>query len=85
MARTPKLVEIVWSDILDGGPEWHHDEGEPLRPVRVRTVGYVIRETQKTLEIARDYYHHEGKRTLGGRLVIPKGCIEKLTVLGAKE
>lgn len=75
----PVLVE--WHDILDGGGEWQDDDGK-LAPVTVRTVGFMLSKGPKHITIARDYFDHEDKRTLGGRLAIPTGCIVKITQLG---
>lgn len=80
---TPKRILIEWADIVDGGAEWHHGE-EPLKPVLVRTVGFLVSESKKHIVVVRDYYHQDGKRVLGGRLAIPTGCIERITELVAK-
>jgi len=77
-----KPVLVEWSDILDGGAEWHeHDAKHPLKPVRVKTTGYLLSVSRKHIVIVRDYFDCEGKRTLGGRLAIPVGCIEKIVYL----
>lgn len=76
-----KPVLVEWSDILDGGPEWHEHDGKNLKPVRVKTIGYLMTTSQKHIVIVRDYFDQEGKRTLGGRLAIPTGCIEKIVYL----
>jgi len=77
-----KPVLVEWSDILDGGAEWHeHDAKHQLKPVRVKTTGYLLSVSRKHIVIVRDYYDHDGKRTLGGRLAIPCGCIEKIVYL----
>jgi hypothetical protein len=76
-----KPVLVEWSDILDGGAEWHQHDGKHLKPVRVRTVGYLMHVNKKHIVIVRDYYDSEGKRILGGRLAIPVGCIEKIVYL----
>lgn len=81
-----KPVLVEWSDILDGGAEWHeHDVKHPLKPVRVKTIGYLLSVSKKHIVIVRDYFDHDGKRTLGGRLAIPCGCIEKIVYLVLSE
>jgi hypothetical protein len=80
-----KPVLVEWSDILDGGAEWHQHDGKHLKPVRVRTVGYLMHVNRKHIVIVRDYYDSDGKRTLGGRLAIPCGCIEKIVYLAATD
>jgi len=32
----------------------------------------------KHIVVVRDYYDHEGKRTYGGKLAIPVGCVVKI-------
>jgi hypothetical protein len=74
----PVLVE--WLDIIDGGGEWSDDH--ELEPVTVYTTGFMLSKSLTRVVIVRDYYDHEGKRTLGGRLAIPVGCIVKIQNLG---
>lgn len=74
-----KAVLVEWSDILDGGAEWN-DSGE-LEPVTVYTAGFLLSKGPKHIVVVRDYFDHEGKRTLGGRLAIPVGCIVKMVTL----
>lgn len=81
MATLKKLrpVLVEWHDILDGGAEWQ-ESGE-LEPVAVFTAGFLLTKGPKHLVIARDYYDHEEKRTYGGKLAIPTGCVVKITSL----
>lgn len=76
-------VTVIWKDIFDDGPNWQ-DGDTHLLPVTVRTTGYLLTDNKKHIVLVRDYYDHNGKRTLGGRVAIPKGCIEKITYLAAK-
>lgn len=81
-----KPVLVEWSDILDGGSEWHeHDAKHQLKPVRVKTTGYLLSISQKHIVIVRDYFDQDGKRTLGGRLAIPCGCIERIVYMAATD
>lgn len=72
-------VRVEWHDILDGGGEWQ-DDGH-LAPVTVFTTGYLVSKTKKHLVIVRDYYDLEGKRTYGGKIAIPSGCVVSLKFL----
>ena len=72
--RPLKPILIEWDDILDGGGEWQSND-KPLKPVRVKTIGYLLSESQKHIVLVRDYFDLEGHRTLGGRIAIPTGCI----------
>ena len=81
LKRLPAVL-VDWLDILDGGSEWQ--EGT-ISPVRVRTVGFLLSESRKHIVLVRDYFDMDGKRTLGGRLAIPLGCIQKMTTLAPRE
>lgn len=81
MATIKRLrpVMVEWHDILDGGGEWQ-DDGD-IAPVTVFSAGFMLSKGPKHIVLVRDYYDHDGKRTLGGRLAIPVGCIVKITQL----
>ena len=81
MASPKKLrpVLVEWHDILDGGSEWQ-DDGD-ISPVTVMTVGFMLSKGPKHIVVIRDYFDHDDKRTFGGRLAIPSGCIVKITQL----
>lgn len=81
--RPLKPFLIEWSDIFDDGSDWTDHKETHVKPVRVRTIGYLFHQTKKHIVIVRDYYDHEGKRTYGGRLAIPVGCIEKMVPLAS--
>lgn len=81
-----KPICIEWDDIFDDGSDWAgHDETAKVKPVRVKTVGYLLSENKKHIVLVRDYYDHDGKRTYGGRLAIPVGCIVRRTALGVQK
>jgi hypothetical protein len=81
MATLKKLkpVLVEWRDIIDGGGEWSDDH--ELEPVTVYTAGFILSKGQKHIVIVRDYFDHEGKRTLGGRLSIPVGTVVRIQTL----
>ena len=81
VSKKLKPVLVEWHDILDGGGEWQDDDGN-LAPVTVRTVGFLLSKGPKHIVVTRDYFDNDGKRTLGGRLAIPVGCIVKIQNLG---
>jgi hypothetical protein len=81
--RILKPVTVVWRDIFDDGPSWQ-DGDTQLNPITVRTTGYLLSDNAKHIVIVRDYYDHQGRRTLGGRVAIPKGCIDKISYLVTK-
>ena len=75
-----KPVLVEWADILDGGADWSDDH--ELEPVTVLTAGFLLSKSLTRVVIVRDYFDNDGKRTLGGRLAIPVGCIVKIQNLG---
>lgn len=81
MLRPLQPVTVEWNDIFDEGSEWIHHDAKPTKPVKVRSTGYLLTENKKFLVLVRDYFDHDGKRTLGGRVAIPLGCIDKITKL----
>lgn len=72
-----KAVLVEWHDILDGGAEWQ--ESSELEPVTVMTAGFLLSKGPKHIVVVRDYYDHDGKRTYGGKLAVPAGCIVKIS------
>jgi hypothetical protein len=81
MAKSKELAPVLveWSDIIDGGGEWHDDAH--LEPVTVYTVGYLVSKGRKHIVIVRDYFDCDGRRTFGGKLAIPIGCVVKIQSL----
>lgn len=82
--RPLRPVTVEWHDIFDEGSEWIYHDAKPTKPVKVRSTGYLLSENDKFIVMVRDYYDHDGKRTLGGRVAIPRGCITKMVFLGPK-
>lgn len=83
MATFQKLKPILveWMDIVDGGGEWQTDTPSP---VKVRTIGYLYKQTKKHIVVIRDYHDMDGHRTIGGTLAIPNGCIHRVVNLVPK-
>lgn len=76
-----KPVMVEWQDILDGGGEW---QDGVIAPVLVRSTGFLLSQGPKHIVLVRDYFDLEGRRTLGGQLAIPVGCIKRLVILEPK-
>lgn len=72
---------VVWNDIFDEGSEWIHPGAPDILPIKVRSTGYLLQSTEDFVVIARDYYDHDGQRVYGGRMVIPRGCIDSITCI----
>lgn len=80
--RRLKPFLVIWRDIIDHGPDWHHEGDADPRPVSVRTVGFLKSENKQHIVLARDYYDYGGKRVHGGLIAIPRGCIVSMTEVG---
>lgn len=77
-------ITVEWNDIFDEGADWIEHDAKPTKPVKVRSTGYLLTKNSRFLVMVRDYFDHEGKRTLGGRVAIPTGCIDRITYLVRK-
>lgn len=76
-SKTPKLIEVVWKDVLDTGGDWYHEDKLP-EPVTVKTIGYVLADKTKHIVLMRDFYFDHDKGVAGGVITIPKGMIVKI-------
>ena len=71
-----KPIEITWLDHCGwADTRWHNiEDSAALKPVTVKTVGYVIKETKKYIVVASVI--SEAEHT-NGEMCIIKGCITK--------
>lgn len=74
-----KLVLIDWVDSCGDGTRWRElDEIKKDRPVRIRSVGWLLVETKESKTIVP----HLGDSDHGqGEMTIPSEAIKKITVL----
>ena len=73
-----KVVRIVWFDSKGVTSEWEFkDEMEPMLPVVISSVGYLYSDHEKYKTIVQS----KGDDQVVGRMTIPMGCIEKITIL----
>jgi hypothetical protein len=73
-----KRVEVEWIDSKGITGEWEFkDQLQPYRPVRCRTVGFVIRRTPKFITLAMGM----SKDQIIGRFTIPSRSIVKVRKL----
>ena len=73
-----KLLLIEWVDSCGDGTRWRElDEIKKDRPVRIRSVGWLLVETPESKTIVA----HLGPDHGQGEMTIPKEAIKKTTVL----
>lgn len=69
-----KLVKVTWYDIT---AQLHTEEN--IMPVKAYSVGWIESNTKKYLRLFTSYY--EDGCSLKDKIVIPKGCIDKVEEL----
>jgi hypothetical protein len=79
MGTKMKRVEVKWEDSHRvAGDVWESREGvEPLEPVLVMSVGYLVEETASHLTLTQSYTEDQ----FACRFCIPTGCIKGRRVL----
>jgi len=72
-----KLVKIVWLDHCSySTAQWRElDRISTLEPVKVNSLGYVVKETKDMIIIASHVYHDDDDHGGQGEMCIIKKCI----------
>lgn len=69
------LVEIIWDDASSNSESWVHLD-DIVRPERVNTTGFLVKETEEFITIAASVSAvEEYIDTVGNTMTIPKGMI----------
>ena len=72
------IVLVEWDDSQSSAAMvWEDRDAEALDAARVKTVGFLVRDDGKGVELVMGY--HEDEQC--GRWFIPRGCIVKVTHL----
>lgn len=84
--RSPSTLLLVeWADSCILYSKWTplEDVERDPTPVRIQTVGWVLRRTRKTLVLVQNVggIEGEGRPQICGAIAIPRGAIIKETVL----
>ena len=67
-------IRIEWIDSKSGPNEWEYlDDLEPLEPVIITTIGFLVEETPDYKTNA----HSMSENQVVGRITIPTACIRK--------
>lgn len=83
MIGTDKLVLIHWIDARDvGDSQWHsRTEVEETNGAYMKSVGWVIHETQNEIKISADIPSDPDDDEVGRTTVIPQGCVKEIKEL----
>jgi hypothetical protein len=73
------ITIIEWFDSCSiRGGTWHsHDDAEQLVPDRIKSVGWVLKETKEAVTMVP----HTAEHSVGGEMCIPKVAITKRWIL----
>jgi len=74
--KKPKLVEIVWRDIL-GTSGW--EKLEEVNPPLFKTYGFLVHKDKLTVKVAHTLDIKDN--VWSGITAFPAGCIEKISPL----
>ena len=73
-----KLVLIDWVDSVGDGTRWRElDDIKKDKPVKIRSVGWILAETKESMTIVAHLSDSHGQ----GEMTIPSEAIKKITVL----
>lgn len=81
VVRVPadKVVIVHWGDAWIDTDDFEVSDAKNTRPVRRRTVGFLIAKNQHGVTLATDFYSDPAdKGTAAARMFIPKGMVEKI-------
>ena len=74
--NNPKLVEIVWRDIL-GTSGW--EKIEEVNPPTFKTYGFLVHQDEPTVKVAHTLDVKD--KVWSGITAFPAGCVEKVSPL----
>jgi len=74
--KNPKLVEVVWRDIL-GTSGW--EKIEEVNPPLFKTYGFLVHKDKRCVKVAHTFDIKD--KVWSGITAFPAGCIEKVSPL----
>ena len=79
-----KIVEVTWLDAWGDDAHLEEDAVVNFLPVERRNVGFLIKGDEVTVIISQGIINNllAGKIFMDGVVVIPRGMIKEITVLG---
>lgn len=70
-----RQVIVEWDDAVHPAPEWVSLSDVPNHPLRMVSLGWLVRWDSERLLLAQSSGIGEADPTLGGVLTIPAGCV----------
>jgi hypothetical protein len=77
-------VRVIWEDHHSKSDESEWGQPTPpdyLKPILVRSAGFIVSENEDMIELARDAYMDEDELVISGPIRILRKCIVSLTYL----
>jgi hypothetical protein len=71
-----KLIAVEWID-SSGANGWNRVSETPQAPERIRSIGWVIAESDESITIAPHMTTDQDDQNCMGALTIPKACIQR--------
>jgi hypothetical protein len=80
MPSHDKLVMVTWLDTKEvSSGVWHDfDEVNKTNSAEIKSVGWIIQETDRDLKISADIPTDITDTEVGRTTVIPRGCIQEI-------
>ena len=80
MDRVNKLVLVIWRDTREVDSGTWHDMSEVVKTASsvIRSVGWVVQETDTDMKISADIPEDIGDTEVGRTTIIPRGCIDSI-------
>ena len=75
--KSKKIVYIEWEDAVGGGTSWRPPDEIRIKPVMIRSVGFVLAESKRSITLVGCV----GQTNVSDDNTIPRSCIRQLRVL----
>ena len=77
------IAEVYWGDAWIKPEDYSLKEAQQLKPVKRKTVGYLVAETNEAIILVTDLYTEEkDKNIVNTPMVIPIGMISEWYIIG---
>lgn len=80
--RNHPLITVTWLD-AHGDAYWEDEENADAEPIKVFTVGWLIKGSKEAICVAASLSENKTRR-FSDYTTIPRGCISKVEYLGKR-